>query len=87
MKTGKKRKFKIHTGSMFKMAFKIAKTPLKGQKKFFKVCLVGTLNLCLKEPEKMQKTRNQSDHPRQRKRPKTGKKLTDSNFAIFWQFF
>ena len=69
------------------MAFKIAETPLKGPKKFFKVCLVGTLNLCLKEPEKMQKTRNQSDHPRQRKRPKTGKILPNSNFAIFWQFF
>ena len=47
---------------------------------------MGTLNLCLKEPEKMQKTRNQSDHPRQRKRPKTGKIQPNSNFAIFWQF-
>ena len=32
----------------------------KAGKKFFKVWLVGTLNLCLKEPEKMQKSRNQS---------------------------
>ena len=31
------------------MAFKITETPLNGQKKFFKVCLVGTLNLCLKD--------------------------------------
>ena len=51
------------------------------------VCLVGTLNLCLKEPEKVHKTRNQSDHPRQRKRPKTGKNLPNFNFAILWQFF
>ena len=84
MNTRKKRKFKIHTGSVFEMAFKIAETPLKGQKKIFKVCLVGTLNLCLKEPEKMQKTRNQSDHTRQRKRPITGKILPNSNFAIFF---
>ena len=87
MNTRKKRKIKIHTGSVFKMPFKTAKAPLKGKKKFFKVYLVGTLNLCLKEPEKMQKTRNQSDNPRQRIRPKTGKILPNSNFAIFWQFF
>ena len=87
MNTRKKRKFKIHTGSVFKMTFKITETPLKVQKKIFIVCLVGTLNLCLKEPEKMQKTRNQSDHPRQRKRPKTGKILPNSNFALFWQLF
>ena len=35
MNTRKKRKFKIHTGSVFEMAFKIAETPLKGQKQFF----------------------------------------------------
>ena len=42
--------------------------------KFLKVPLVGTLNLCLKMPEKMQmqKTRNKYDHPGLRKRPKTG---------------
>ena len=84
MNTRKKRKFKIHTGSLFEMPFK------RPKKKFFKVFLVGTLNLCLKEPEKMQKTRNQSDHPRQRKRPKTGKILPNSNFAlflaVFWSF-
>ena len=86
MNTRKKRKFKIHTGSVFKMSFIIAKIPLQGPKKFFKLCHVGTLNLCLKEPEKMQKTINQSDHPRQRKRPKTGQILPNSNFAIFRQF-
>ena len=53
------------------------------EKKTLKVCLVGTLNLCLKEPEKMQKTSNQSNHSRQRKRPKTGKNQPNSNFAIF----
>ena len=34
---------------------------IKPKKNFFKICLVGTLNLCIKEPEKMQKSRNQSD--------------------------
>ena len=57
------------------MAFKIAKTPLKGQKKFFKVYVVGTLNLCLKEPEQMQKTRDESDHSGPRKLQKTAKKV------------
>ena len=38
-----------------------------------KVCLVGTLNLCFKEPEKKQKTRNQSDHQRLRKCSKLSK--------------
>ena len=73
MNTRKKRKFKIHTGSVSEMAFKIAETPLKGQNKFL--------------PERMQKTGNQSDCPRQRKRSKTGKILANSNFAIFLQFF
>ena len=36
--------------------------------------LVDTINLCLKIPEKMQKTRNESDHPGLGKRPKTGEK-------------
>ena len=46
--------------------------PFIGQKlKFLKVPHVGTLNLCLKIPEKMQKTRNDSDHPGLRNRPKT----------------
>ena len=82
----KKRKFKIHTGSVFKMAFKIAKTPLKGKKNFFKVCLVGTLNLCLKMPKQMQKTRNQSDHPYMRKRQKTVKNQSNSYFVVFVVF-
>ena len=43
----------------------------KSKIKCSKVPLVGTLNLCLKMPEKMQKTRNESDHPGLRKRPKT----------------
>ena len=86
MNTRKKQKFKIHTGSVSEMALFMVNFQDKAKKKFSKVCLVGTLNLCLKEPEKMQKTRNQSDHPRQRKRPKTGKNQPNSNFAIFWQF-
>ena len=50
-------------------------------KKFFKV---STLNLCLMEPEKMQKTRNHFNYPRQRKRPKTSKNMQNSNFAIIF---
>ena len=57
-----------------KLPFKIAEPPLSGrEKKIFKVWVVGTLNLYLKVPKKMQKTRNQFDHPRLRKRPKTVK--------------
>ena len=59
---------------------------IRPEKKFFKVCLVGTLNLCLKVPKKMQKTRNQSDHPRLRKRPKTVKNRRHLNWVDFWQF-
>ena len=59
----------------------------KAEKNFFKVSLVGTLNLCIKAPEKKKKTRNQSDHPRQRKCSKSGKNRTNSDFAIFWQFW
>ena len=55
----------------------------KAGKKIFKVCLVGTLNLCHKEPEKALKTKNQSDHPKHRKHPKTGKNRPYSNFGIF----
>ena len=46
----------------------------KSEIKYSKVPLVGTLNLCLKMPEKMQKTRNESDHPGLRNHPKTIKK-------------
>ena len=63
------------------MAFKIAETPLKAKKKFFKVCLVGTLNLCLKEPEQMQKTRDESDHSGPRKLQKTAKKSAKLEFG------
>ena len=38
----------------------------------FKVPLVGTLNLCLRLPDNMQKTENQSVHSGLRKRPKSG---------------
>ena len=56
---------------------------IRSKKNFFKVWVVGTLNLCLKVPKKMRKTRNQSDHPRLRKRPKTVKNRPDSNVAYF----
>ena len=59
---------------------------IKPKKNVFKVWVVGTLNLCLKVPKKMQKTRNQSDHPILRKRPKTVKNQTNSNVVYFWQF-
>ena len=51
--------------------------------KVFKVHLVGTLNLCLNMPEKMQKTRNDSDHPGLRKHPKHIKNLPNSKLTIF----
>ena len=41
------------------------------KKKFFKVCLVVTLNLCLRVPDKMQKTRGESDPFRLRKLSKS----------------
>ena len=84
MNTRNKRKFKIHTGSVFEMPFKIAKTSLKGKKKIFKVCLVSTLNLRLKVPEKMQKTRDECDHFRLRKRPKTAKNRQTFQFVSFF---
>ena len=65
------------------MPLEIAETPLNGKKKFFKVCLVGTLNLCLKVPEKMQKTTDECDHSRLRKRPKTAKNRQHLNLSDF----
>ena len=47
---------------------KIGEPPLQGQKKIFEVCLGGTLYLCPKVPEQMQKTKNKL-----RKPPKTVK--------------
>ena len=47
----------------------------KAEKKLFKVCLMDTLNLCLKLPKKMQKTKDDSDKSRLRKFPKTAKKM------------
>ena len=46
---------------------------------------MGTLNLCLKMPEKMQETRNESDHHGLRKRQKTGEK-TLFDFLQIQQF-
>ena len=57
----------------------------KAKKNFFKICLVGTLNLCLRVPEKKQKTRDESDLSRLRKLPKTAPKL-QKNVADFLQF-
>ena len=65
----------------------ISVNPLyKAKKNVFKVCLVGTLNLCLRVPEKMQKTRDESDPSRLRKLPKTAPKLQNLNLADFLQF-
>ena len=70
-------KYKIlHSRAHIYIAQGLSKGPgpiHKSKIKCSKVPLVGTLNLCLKMPEKMQKTRNESDHPGLRKRPKTGK--------------
>ena len=63
--------------------------PFKSKKKSFsKVPLVGTLNLYLVTPDAMQKTKNWSDHPGLRKRPKTAEKLQYlilSSFRTFSQ--
>ena len=75
MNNRKKQKFKIYTGSVSEIALFTAHFQEKAGKKIFKVCLVGTLNLCLKMPKKMQKTRDESDHFRLRKLPKTARKL------------
>ena len=59
MNTRRKQKFKIHTGRVSEIALFMVHFQDKAEKKkFFKVCLVGTLNLCLKMPKKMQKTRD-----------------------------
>ena len=47
----------------------------KAEKNFFKVCLVGTLDLCLLVPKKIHKTRYESNHSRPRKLPKTVEKI------------
>ena len=47
---------------------------------------MGTLNLCLRVPEKMQKTRDKSYPFRLRKLPKTAPKLQNLNLADFLQF-
>ena len=61
--------------------------PFKGQKKSFsKVPFVGTLNLYLVTPDAMQKTKNWSDHPGLRKRPKTAEKLQYLILSSFQQF-
>ena len=57
MNNRKKQKFKIYTGSVSEIALFTAHFQEKAKKKkFFKVSLVGTLNLCLNVPKKMQKT-------------------------------
>ena len=58
----------------------------KGWKKIFKVCLVGTLKLCLKVPKKMQKTRDESDHSRLRKLQKPVENCQSLNLTKFLQF-
>ena len=65
-------------------SFKIAGPTLyfyMAKKNFFKVCLVGTLNLCLNMPKKKQKTRNESDHSRLILLPKTAKKIAKLEFV------
>ena len=61
--------------------------PFKGKKKSFsKVPFVGTLNLYLVTPDAMQKTKNWSDDPGLRKRPKTVENWTKSYIVIFLLF-
>ena len=49
---------------------------IRPKKPFSKVCLVGTLNLCLRLPDK---TRGESDPARLRKLPKTAQKTQNMN--------
>ena len=79
----------LHSRAHIYIAQGLSKVPgplYRSKKKFPKVHLVGTLNLCLKMPEKMQKTRNESGHPVLRKPPKTIKNLPKSKLAIFHEF-
>ena len=65
-----------------------ATTPyIRWKKNSSKVPFVGTLNLCLKMPDTMQKTRNWSDIPGLIKRSKTVENWVKSNFVLFQQFF
>ena len=64
----KRTKIQIHIRSVSKIAlFTVHIQDKAGGKNFFKVCLVGTLNMCLMEPNKMQKTKDKSDYSRLRK--------------------
>ena len=53
------------------------------KKSFSKLPLVDTLNLYLVKPGALQKTKNWSNHPGLRKRPKTVENWTKSNIVIF----
>ena len=64
----------------------------RSEKSFIYYVYIAFLSqkLCLKVLEKMQKTRNESDHPGLRKRPKIGIKwpiLNLVNFIWFWDDF
>ena len=48
---------------------------------------MGTLDLCLRVPEKMQKTRDESDPNRLKKLPKTAPKPQNINLADFDSFW
>ena len=69
---GLKKYFFCHLGLQFWILPKKIFDTLRKVKIFLssKYPLVGTLNLCLRMPKKMQKTRDESDHSRQRKLPK-----------------
>ena len=47
---------------------------------------MGILNLCLRAPEKMQRTRDESNHSTMRKRQKTDKNRQIFNLTDFGQF-
>ena len=53
---------------------------------FSNVPFEGTLNLYLVTPDAMQKTKNWSDHPGLRKRPKNAEKLQYLSLSSFRQF-
>ena len=81
MNTRKNQKFKIHTRSVSEIELFTVHFQEKDEKKFFKACLVGTLNLCLKVPDMMQKTRDVSYYSGLRKCPKNAVKRQNFNLA------
>ena len=84
---------KVRKHTLFKNSFSCPGNPhfvrvqckIKLKIFLFKIGLVGTLNLCLEQPDTMQKKSVKTDHTVQRKRPKHARKwLFYAMSIIFW---